>query len=45
VKGSTESIRMALLTFSLVGIQSVYLFNWACAEADFLCKGLLGGLR
>jgi hypothetical protein len=28
VKGSTESMRMALLTFSLVGIQYVYLFNW-----------------
>ena len=36
VKGSTESMRMALLTFSLVGIQLVYLFNWGCADADCL---------
>jgi hypothetical protein len=33
VKGSTESMRMALLTFSLVGIQLVYLFS------RVLCRG------
>jgi hypothetical protein len=45
VKGSTESMRMALLTFSLVGIQCVYLFFWGCAEADYFYKDLPGELR
>lgn len=45
VKGSSETMRMMLLTFSLVGLQYVYLLNWVeedLADGDL---DLLGELK